>query len=199
MVRLVEEEWNIVIAKQELICLEEKIIKMLDYELHYTCPIVFMERYQRIFGLDQEDVDEDARKVGDLARRALRSIVGHSSFLRFKTSQMAGAALMLAINIHQSSIAPQLGLPGKLSNLHERSAFFDMTPSTPSDNEKDNGPLRHWNQGVRRLTQKCVGRDIMPVYKVMVNIVNTVEFEGGLSADSSIFPAACTAKASTGR
>ena len=52
MVRLVEDEWSIQIGKQELIVLEEKIIKTLDYELHYTCPIVFLERYQRIFGLD---------------------------------------------------------------------------------------------------------------------------------------------------
>jgi hypothetical protein len=52
MVRLVEDEWGISIAKEELINLEEKVIKTLDYELHYTCPIVFFERYQRIFGLD---------------------------------------------------------------------------------------------------------------------------------------------------
>lgn len=45
MVRLVEDEWNISIIKQELIDLEESVIKTLDYELHYTCPIVFLERY----------------------------------------------------------------------------------------------------------------------------------------------------------
>ena len=86
MVRLVEDEWNIQIAKQELINLEEKIIKTLDYELHYTCPIIFLERFQRIFGLDQEYEDEESRMVGDLARRFLRVMVGHSAFLRYKTS-----------------------------------------------------------------------------------------------------------------
>lgn len=86
MVRLVEDEWNIQIQKEELINLEEKVIKTLDYELHYTCPIVFLERYQRIFGLDQESLHEESRLVGDLARRALRCMVGHSSFLKYKTS-----------------------------------------------------------------------------------------------------------------
>jgi len=86
MVRLVEDEWNIKVLKEELIVLEEKIIKTLDYELHYTCPIVFLERYQRIFGVDQEHMNEEALLVGDLARRCLRCMVAHSSFLKYKTS-----------------------------------------------------------------------------------------------------------------
>lgn len=100
MVRLVEDEWGIQIAKQDLIDLEERIIKILDYELHYTCPIVFMERYQRIFGLDQEYLNKESKMIGDLARRLLRNMVGHSSFLKFKTSQMAAAALLLSVNIY---------------------------------------------------------------------------------------------------
>ena len=111
MVRLVEDEWNIQIGKQELIDLEESIIKTLDYELHYTCPIVFLERYQRVFNLDMECADEEAALVGDLSRRILRVMVSHSAFLRYKTSQMAASALMLAINIHQSPIAKSIGLP----------------------------------------------------------------------------------------
>lgn len=54
MLRLVEDEWNVVVEKADLIALEEKVIKTLDYEMHYTCPIILFERYQRIFGLDRE-------------------------------------------------------------------------------------------------------------------------------------------------
>lgn len=100
MIRLVEEEWNIHVLKEELIALEEKIIKSLDYELHYTCPIVFLERYQRIFGVDEEYLHEESRLVGEQARRLLRCMVSHSSFLKYKSSQMAGAALMLAMNVY---------------------------------------------------------------------------------------------------
>ena len=45
MLRLVEDEWNVIVEKQDLTALEEKVIKTLDYEMHYTCPIVFLERY----------------------------------------------------------------------------------------------------------------------------------------------------------
>ena len=54
-------------------------------------------------------------------------MVSHSAFLRYKTSQMAASALMLAINIHQSPIAKQLGLPRQLSNLFKKSPFFDAS------------------------------------------------------------------------
>ena len=64
MIRLVEDEWGIKIGKDELIDLEEKVIRTLDYSLHYTCPIVFLERYQRIFGVDEESIDQESQLVG---------------------------------------------------------------------------------------------------------------------------------------
>ena len=116
-------------------------------------------------------------------------MVGHSQFLRYKTSQIAGAALVMAINIHQSPIAvSKLSLPCQLRNLNARSAFFDSSLETPTEGSKC--PLRIWNAGVRRLTLKCVGRDIKPCYKVLIKIANEMEFEGQLSADSSLFPLA---------
>lgn len=99
MIRLVEDEWGIKISKTELIDLEEKVIRTLDYSLHYTCPIVFLERYQRIFGVDEESKDQESHLVGELARRFLRCLVSHSSFLHFKTSQMAASALLLSMNV----------------------------------------------------------------------------------------------------
>lgn len=100
MIRLVEDEWHISVEKKDLTLLEEQVIKTLDYELHYNCPIIFFERYQRIFGLDQELMDEEAEKIGDLARRFMRCMVSSSYFLRFKVSQIAASALILAINVH---------------------------------------------------------------------------------------------------
>ena len=45
MVRLVHEEWSIQVDKLDLIFLEERIIKTLDFNLHFTCPIVYLERF----------------------------------------------------------------------------------------------------------------------------------------------------------
>ena len=69
-----------------------------------------------------------------------------------------------------------------------RSSFFDASVDQSDNNEK--GPLKHWNSAVRKLTAKCVGRDILPCYKVMVKLVNQAEFENKLSADASLFPVA---------
>ena len=52
MIRLVASDWQVTIVKDELICLEEKIIRMLDFDLHFTGPIPFLERFQRIYNLD---------------------------------------------------------------------------------------------------------------------------------------------------
>ena len=147
-----------------------------------------MERYQRVFGVDQEYENEESRMVGDLARRLLRCMVGHSAFLRFKTSQMAAAALMLAMNILQSPIALRLGLPVRLPNIYAKSAFSEVA-GVP-DEEVSKCPLRYWNAGVRRLTSKCVGKDIKPCYKVLIKLANEMEFERKLSADKSLFPLA---------
>ena len=100
--------------------LEERIIKKLDFDLRFTSPIMFLERYQRIYGIDLRD-DENAKHVDKLARRLLQVMVGHSSFLNFKASQMAGAALLLSMNMLQSqTLANLLGLPSQLSNLYQK-------------------------------------------------------------------------------
>lgn len=45
MVRLVANDWNVTIVKKELIDLEEDIIRQLDFDLHYTGPVPFLERF----------------------------------------------------------------------------------------------------------------------------------------------------------
>ena len=52
MVRLVHKEWNFVTTREELIELETSIIHLLEFDLVVPTPLFFMERYQRILGLD---------------------------------------------------------------------------------------------------------------------------------------------------
>lgn len=47
------KEWSISFEKSELIELEESVIRMLDFDLHCIGPIQFLERFQRIYNLDQ--------------------------------------------------------------------------------------------------------------------------------------------------
>lgn len=69
-----------------------------------------------------------------------------------------------------------------MQNIYARSFFFDQEDEVASQ-----CPLRHWNAGVRRLTRKCVGKDIKPCYKLMLQVVNEMEFEGELAADHALF------------
>ena len=52
MINLVSTEWQVTVTKKELFDLEESIICMLDFDLHFTGPIPFLERFQRIYNLD---------------------------------------------------------------------------------------------------------------------------------------------------
>ena len=60
------------IIKQDIVDLEEKILIELQFSIHYTGPIPFIERYQRIFGLDQENNDRDFKQVGFTARQFVK-------------------------------------------------------------------------------------------------------------------------------
>ena len=74
--------------------------------------------------MDKEKDDNEVKIVGELARRFLRTMNGHSSFLRFKASQMAGAALLLAMKVLQSPFATDFGLAMQLTNLNARNPFL---------------------------------------------------------------------------
>lgn len=86
MVRLVAKEWNFSTTKEELVDLETSVIKLLDWDLFIPGPLFFLERYQRIFGVDQENTDSDSARVGNLARKMMRCMLLSSNYLRFKPS-----------------------------------------------------------------------------------------------------------------
>ena len=123
MVRLMASEWNFETSKQEIVEMETEVIKLLDWDLMIVSPIFFLERYQRIFGVHQERTNKDDAQVGSLTRKILRCHLLSSSFLRFKPSVMAAAALMLSINISCSAGA-QLMLKSQPLYFLRDKAFF---------------------------------------------------------------------------
>ena len=125
LIKIVHDEWGVQIFKQDLLDLEEDIIRELDFELHFPYPILFLERYQRIFGLENVKKSKDAKLVNKLARDYCKLFLKESSFLKYKPSTVAAAAFMCAYNICQSSVAPELKM-SKLSGL-QKHAFFDSS------------------------------------------------------------------------
>jgi len=61
MARLVKKEWDVDVENKDLRDLEEHIIRVLDFSMHNVSPIPFLDRYTRIFGVDDEEDDEDAK------------------------------------------------------------------------------------------------------------------------------------------
>jgi len=55
MINLLPENQRGYIKKQDLVDLEELIVFELEFEFHFSSPIVLLERYQRLFSVDQED------------------------------------------------------------------------------------------------------------------------------------------------
>ena len=52
MVHLIKTEYNFETSKEELVQLERSVITLLDWGLHIETPIFFLERYQRLFGVN---------------------------------------------------------------------------------------------------------------------------------------------------
>ena len=60
------------ITRKDLLDYETKVLFELDWDLQCVSPILFLERYQRIFDVDRESTDDNAKLVGDLARKICR-------------------------------------------------------------------------------------------------------------------------------
>ena len=160
MIRLVSTEWNVTVTKKDLIDLEERVIRMLDFDLHYTGPIFFLERFQRIYNLDQTQRDRDAYAIDFLARSFCRSMLRSRHFLRLKPSQVGAAALILAINLGTSDLAPKVGIQ-KMQDLNLKSLFFENVISIEMDgvrqkSKNESCPLKMWNKVVRRTTKMTI-------------------------------------------
>ena len=85
-------------TNKDLVNLEERIIKALEFELSWPTPLQFLERFQRIFGLDQIHTDKHSYLVDASAIYLCRFMMRDVKFLRFKPSEVAVAAFMLALN-----------------------------------------------------------------------------------------------------
>ena len=86
MVRLIKTQYNFDTSREELVQLEHMIITLLDWDLHIVTPIFFLERFQRIFGVDRERTDLNDARVCQFARKMMRCMLLCSAYLRYKPS-----------------------------------------------------------------------------------------------------------------
>ena len=70
MIRLLADTQRLFVTKYALICLEEKIIRALEFSLHFVSTVPFLERYQLILGIHSDD--EETSQIGDMASKLCR-------------------------------------------------------------------------------------------------------------------------------
>ena len=87
-----------------MINLEEDILLAIEFSVHFAGPIPFIERYQRLMGIDQETDEHDFKQIGFTARQFCKYMQRYGQFLAWKPSQIAAAALMLSINLNLSPV-----------------------------------------------------------------------------------------------
>ena len=51
------------VNKQDLIDLEEQVVKMLDFDLRDVACIHFLDRFLRLFGIDEQNKDKTTKQI----------------------------------------------------------------------------------------------------------------------------------------
>ena len=73
--------------KQDLIDLEENILRQFDFSVHNVSPIPFLERFLRIYNIDQaRKPDKHIFQLQKLSRQYCRYMQRTSEFLEFRPS-----------------------------------------------------------------------------------------------------------------
>ena len=107
LIKTLKQVHGVDLKKKSLLDMEEQMIRVLDFNLRKASPILFLERFLRLFGLDKM-TNNKAIKVTHvilLASQYCRFMQHESCFLKFRPSQMAAASLLFSINLIQSDIA----------------------------------------------------------------------------------------------
>ena len=74
------------IMKKDVRDQEHRILSHLAFELRYPSPLLFIERFQRVFDLDRESSDSNAARVGAWSRKFCRFIMLNARFLNYRPS-----------------------------------------------------------------------------------------------------------------
>ena len=79
--------------KEDLVELEEKILRLLGFDFNFNGPKQFLDRYVRVLGYDNN------AKVNQMALQILTLSLVDEKLLNYRASQIAASAVVLAINI----------------------------------------------------------------------------------------------------
>lgn len=84
------------VSKAQWKSLEYEILALLDFELKFDSPVLFLNRFIHVLGLEAIDTADPVR---DWASNLSLHFQREAEYLKFRPSQVAAACLMFAINI----------------------------------------------------------------------------------------------------
>ena len=191
MIRLLPKSQQLQVEKQDLIDLEEQIMKALDFDFAFASPISFLERFQRLLSVDQESEDPGMQQIGHSARQFCKYMMRHHQFLDYSPAQLASAALCLSINLSHSPIATKIGLKQLGEKFDIQSLQITIEDSIDGDQKmtenSETGPLSMWSDRIMRLTRLSADTDIDPVYGKLISLLDSNHFVGKLSMDRNLW------------
>ena len=197
MIRLVKSKWDVDYTRDQLIELEAHIVHTLDFDLHFTSPLIFLERYQRLYNLDRITRDPEANLINQLARMFCRSVLRSKAYLGLKPSQVGAAALTLAVNVSTSPLVELLGaMPlnsGKLENLVGNNRVVcveldDASERQVKPKQKNKCPLSMWSEDTLIHGRLSLDEDIRSSYLMVLKEVDERIFKGKLARNPSFQP-----------
>ena len=113
----------------------------LNFDLQWISPITFLERFERLFNLDQKYQDSKTNKIALKAKDICGKTLLHTEFLAFRPSQIAAASLIYAISIY-------------------------TVPNTTTM-DFGNSELGFWTEEIESMTQIDRTEDLQPVYTLL--------------------------------
>ena len=139
------------VTREQLIHLEELIIRALDFDLQSDGPLPFLERYQRVLGIDLESQHQSYFKIGYSARKLLRHMMHKATFLSYRPSQIAATAILVAIDLNKGIEMPKQHSYPSTDSFEQASAEvvgnkFDhmlLSEELPGPNKKAISPPSH--------------------------------------------------------
>jgi hypothetical protein len=85
------------VTKSKVIALEEEIIKKMDFDFNFDSPLVFLERFLRIAGLQSH------KFILSVSKEILKLIITDYTLLKHKPSTLAASALVLSQKLHHGT------------------------------------------------------------------------------------------------
>lgn len=140
-----------------------------------------MERYLRIFELDQEEASESNQAINRLCLAMCRWSMRSQTYLTMKPSWIAAAAITLAIHLSASDLAPQLGLTKVKLSPRFQSSF--------GGSKNNRCPLQMWNEpSTSLLTKLEISTNISNAYLALLAEGDKQHCKGMLATDANLRP-----------